>query len=462
MTSRRKFLAGAGAASILLPAIARAVPSGTTPPISPRLTPVPLQVVATRGRIPQNPESNSSSYTRFESYIKVTLGPRPVESVRTAFCARMNTGANEAPNYNSASISAFQLESSIYPAGLSPIPMTFGGVLNPTISPGASLVISDPAGYPLPAGMQVKLQSGAVVAAGSTIPGAGNNAGNGPLYYGYDSASATSQVNLDSTWSMPSGGASAYLGFIPLMVLGIPDQPHVAVAIWGDSICWGTGDTNGDTTTGCIGWAERSMIGASRTAAGVAVTTPFVNLSRSGSTTAVYVSRYTQTCFAVLPYVSHVICALSTNDVGSQVLATIQANCQAAWTAARNAGCRVYHTTMTPHTTSTDSWATAANQTIVAGYESAFTPGVSGTATSGAGLTGTRGAFNAWLAAQVIAGNLDGVLDVNAAIEDAGNPGKWQTNGSANWLTGDGLHPLTAGHVAIAAAEQPVVAAWSV
>ena len=103
MTSRRKFLAGVGAASILLPAIARAVPSGTTPPISPRLTPVPLQVVATRGRIPQNPESNSSSYTRFESYIKVTLGPRPVESVRTAFCARMNTGAYEIPTYNSIS-----------------------------------------------------------------------------------------------------------------------------------------------------------------------------------------------------------------------------------------------------------------------------------------------------------------------------------------------------------------------
>ena len=117
---------------------------------------------------------------------------------------------------------------------------------------------------------------------------------------------------------------------------------------------------------------------------------------------------------------------------------------------------------MTPCTASTDAWATAANQTVNAGYESAYTPGVSGTATSGAGLTGTRGAFNAWLFAQAAAGVIDGVIDVNAAIEDAGNPGKWATNGSANYATTDGIHPTTVKHVAMAAAAQPVVAGWSV
>ena len=36
---------------------------------------------------------------------------------------------------------------------------------------------------------------------------------------------------------------------------------------------------------------------------------------------------------------------------------------------------------------------------------------------------------------------IDGVIDVNAAVEDAGSPGKWKVTGAANYATADGIHP---------------------
>lgn len=460
--SRRKFLSGVAASALFAPSLARAVPAGVTPPISKRLTPVPLQVVATRGRIPQNIEGNATN-TRFEAYLWANIGPRPVSNWRLAFCNRYNDGAEEIPALATDTTAGdYTLSAGVYwPSSSSATVMTFGGVLNPVIKWGAPLVLSDPSGPPIAAATQVRLQAGAVVTSGLKTIGAEVSA-SGQQYNGYESTVGTSQVYTANAWSTPSGGITATYGFIPLMMLGVPDQPHVAVAIWGDSICSGTGDAT-DFTTGFYGWAERAMIGSSKTQSGSACATPFVNLSRSGSTTSVYRSHYVQTCYTVLPYVSHVICADSTNDVATYTLALMQSDCQMAWAAARAAGCKVYHTTMTPKTTSSDLWATPANQTIVAGYENAgydFATYPAGDAPAPA--TGTRGAFNAWLFAQVAAGALDGVLDVNAAIEDPANLGKWKTNGSANYPTTDGLHPTAAMHALMSAAVQPAIASWGI
>lgn len=283
------------------------------------------------------------------------------------------------------------------------------------------------------------MRSGAIVAAGGSVVG-GSPSTTGVTKVKSDAA--TSQVYSSSGMSVPSGGASSTYAFIPVCVLGIPKQRHVAVLGWGDSIMYGSGETGtGDATYGHYGWFDRGLIGVN------GYNVPFVNCSRSGDNTRAYTANFSWGRYALLEFVTHAVFGMSTNDVGNgYTLAEIQSNCQAAWAAAKRMGVKVYHTTMTPKTTSTDSWATAANQTVTAEYDTA----------------GKRGQFNAWLLTQVDAGNLDGVIDVNAAVADPANPDKWLTNGTANYLTADGLHPSTSGHVLMAAVLNAAVATWTV
>lgn len=93
----------------------------------------------------------------------------------------------------------------------------------------------------------------------------------------------------------------------------------------------------------------------------------------------------------------------------------------------------------TVQSSSTDAWATTANQTT--GQQ--FTP------------TNSR----RWLAGQIIAARnyllrLSAVIDTNQFIEDGypSETGKWVANGSASYLTNEGTHPNSVGHAVMAAA----------
>jgi len=99
------------------------------------------------------------------------------------------------------------------------------------------------------------------------------------------------------------------------------------------------------------------------------------------------------------------------------------------------AGIRVWVFTCPPTTTSTDAWATSANQTIA--NISAETQ---------------RIAYNAALrSGGAVALGFAGLIDMSAVVEDGANPGKWLTTSGA-WTT-DGVHPnSTQGHPALIAA----------
>jgi lysophospholipase L1-like esterase len=399
-----------------------------------------LQVVATRGRMPINVEgAGASNYTRFESYLWVRIGPRPVNSLRVVYCNRSAIGGGE--NWTNAN--DFQLEGAVV-WGNQPLPLTFGGLKNPLLGQGAPFVMADKLGLNLPANAQLQLRSAAVVSAGQKVPVGQPSS---YQYGGYDSTSAASQVYSGSGMTLPSGGTNATYGFVPLAVIGVPDQRHAAALLWGDSITYGTGDAiNGETTYGHVGWAERGLVGAA--AGGTNI--PFVNVSRSGDSTATWSSAaigYQGTRWSLLEYVTHAIFAMGINDISAgRTLAQLQANVQVAWAAAKRMGVKVYQTTLTPKTTSTDSWATLANQTVSAGY----------------GASEVRGQFNAWLPSQVVAGNIDGIIDLNSSVCDPTNTDKWAVNGTANYLTADGLHPSTAGHILMSGVLNGLASTWTV
>jgi len=77
-------------------------------------------------------------------------------------------------------------------------------------------------------------------------------------------------------------------------------------------------------------------------------------------------------------------------------------------------------TSLTPETTSTDSWATLANQTVKA-------------------QEAQRVAYNT--AVRLNALGFTGAYDVAAVVESALNSGKWKVDGTAFKWTGDGTHP---------------------
>jgi lysophospholipase L1-like esterase len=148
---------------------------------------------------------------------------------------------------------------------------------------------------------------------------------------------------------------------------------------------------------------------------------------------------------------SHVLCAYGTNDVAAgAALGTIQANAIAAWQLFDDARLQVFQTTITPTTTSTDSWATTANQTI-------------------SGSNAVRVSFNDWLrdgapissafvavatgsgGSALRAGDplhpLAGYFETADSVESGRNSGKWAAS-----KTADGIHPNAAGHLLMAAA----------
>jgi lysophospholipase L1-like esterase len=145
-----------------------------------------------------------------------------------------------------------------------------------------------------------------------------------------------------------------------------------------------------------------------------------------------------------------VIVSLGSNDVAqSRTLAQLQADSVACWTALGAKGAKIFQCTITPKTTSTDGWATKANQTPV------FAAG------------GVRDTYNDWLrtgASIVINGStvtvgmsghpLTGVIDASPAVEDASDSHYWK---SPSWTT-DGGHPTALGYDALALKVRPWMA----
>jgi lysophospholipase L1-like esterase len=359
-----------------------------------------------------------------------------VSNLRLVYCNRysLGSGIGELDFINGGTQAAYQLEASIA-SGSVVSPATFRGALRPTLDSGASLTVSDPIGAIVAAGATLQVRTGAIVSAGGSVPATLPTVSN---FSKAKSAAGSSQVYTASAFATPGGGSVSTYGVAPVAVLGIPDQRHVSVFAWGDSITYGLSDGTG-SAAGSYGWLERGLESVNGT------TIPSVNCSRHGETSIVYVDGTSIARTALMEYATHAVFGHGSNNIAlGGALPTVQGHCQAIWAQARRMGLKVYHMTLIPRTTSTDAWATAANQTPASGFAAGD----------------KRDQFNSWLRAQAAASVIDGVIDVAAMVEDSANPGKWRTDAGA--LTGDGIHPNSAGHALMAAALNAAAAGWSV
>lgn len=168
---------------------------------------------------------------------------------------------------------------------------------------------------------------------------------------------------------------------------------------------------------------------------------PWIKMTKPGDAANAYKGGIRQKTLSLMQYCSHVICQVATNDIATPyTLEVCQANLTATWAHVKARGKHLTQCLVMPKTTSTDSWATLANQSYATGCE----PG------------GVRDQLNAWIKSQV--GILiDDIIDPNPYVESQTDHGKWIVNGSANYPTTDGTHPSTAIHILAAQA----VTAWA-
>lgn len=202
------------------------------------------------------------------------------------------------------------------------------------------------------------------------------------------------------------------LGFTggPTAILGLTTKPGVLLI--GDSVAYGTGGNYDTSTTGDVGKFAPS-IGASY---------GYIMGARATDSAADFVAGATKR-IALQAYASHVVSDFGRNDLDDgRTAAQIKADITSI---AGAFTIPVWWDTITPKSTSTDSWATTVNQTTVANNS-------------------VRIEVNSWLRAGQ--SFLGGCFDSCPGVEnDAVNAdGKYKAS-----YTADGIHPNATGYAAI-------------
>jgi|GEM_PF-2518108 len=386
------------------------------------------RIAATRGALPWDITGGSAgTYTRGESRVAIQLGRLDVYELRLVYGNFYSNGGGEVIGTN-----AITVRGSVETAG-GTVQATFGGAASMVIQPTDQVVISDPVRIIAGGGISAWARSDVTVAsAGQKWPiarYATGAAGDGA----YESNAASSQVNNTGALTLPSGGASTpNFVFMPLAVIGRSTAVTPSVLLIGDSIFEGVNDAG---VNGIYGFAARGLVAAS------AGPIPYAKMARQSEDAADVVPYASLRRGMFLDCCNYVICNLGTNDVtNARTLASIQANLLSIWAAATSRGAKVYQVLLLPGTTSTDGFATDANQTHRTGYA----PG------------GLRDQVNTWIISQA-GSTLTGYIDCNAVMESSTAPGKWKSGPA---LTGDGIHPNTAGHAAGATVITTLANTW--
>ena len=395
-----------------------------------------IQCVATGGQLPINvtPSTGATGFTRSEGQFKFQLGPKRVRGLRYAFASFYNTTGGELEGID------FTLLASLLQGGNARW-LGIGNNKQPAINGGAGLIITDPFLGDLDAGSIWQGRAGAVFTANAQVPGGRQKKWGASDENYFDSAAGATRVFDTSSFSLPSGGANSAYGFGPAMFLGIPEMPHPAVALYGDSIAYGQNVSSDGT--GNKGIFERGMANVFGS-----IPMPYTNFSRSGDVLTSNGMTGNRPYYPQKPrirgyfeYHTDILICIGTNDLGSNSNIPIEKMFETLVSlvkAGREAGCRVHVSLILPHTT--DAGNTAIY--VPSGDVTAFMPG------------GKRFLFNNAVRNMYAAGEIDGVVDLCAVLEDPLNPGFWV---APNLTDSIGLHP----NDAASAIAEPVVRAWA-
>lgn len=262
---------------------------------------------------------------------------------------------------------------------------------------------------------------------------------------------AADRTDVNGTLTAQGGNV-----FGPTAILGIPTGAAgiKSICMYGDSIA--VAGTNGSS-----GWLSGGL-GQNVPALNVAVNT------ERGRRDLLEHGIHFNARVAIGEHATNALWQYGANDVwpsATNSLAQLEASLLQFCAMKKLRSIPVFATTITPYTTSTDSWATAGNQTVFDGpqelvrqaYNDWLRDGApyntttllgAATGSSGAGIirAGQSGHPLAYEGCGAMPDcTYPGYIDVADALETARNSGKWKAG-----HTGDGLHPNQTGYTAMA------------
>lgn len=399
----------------------------TAPTTVSTAVPGSLRTVSVNNRLPSALNTTSGTSLTFSSRFKVQLGGSACSELRLDF---PNIGwAASVGNSISITSCALERETGV----VEHAPVYVGASRSFTVADNsATTVVSDvilPAAFTglteFPANMVFWVRvKGSVTTAGHKIPGGRFSTETGGFAKVYDDA-ATAYSAVDGTGPMVyvSGTAVGSLtqGYCPILVGKFVSGDPKTVFMVGDSIVEGTG---GITGTGTFPRLAAQVLGV-----------PILELSQGGRSQ-VELQTYLPQWGAYLKYARVLVDEMGTNDSGG-VLSFFS-----YWYTARTtyAYDKIARIGLFPRSSSTDSFATEANQTVSRAYPIVFPDLV---------------AID-WLTYGAIDYNLDpqSVRGTNKA--------KWIVNGGANYATSDGTHQTSAANDLLAAEFQTFLNAITV
>jgi lysophospholipase L1-like esterase len=230
--------------------------------------------------------------------------------------------------------------------------------------------------------------------------------------------------------STVAGGSGSYM-YGPSLVLGRAKIRKPIVAAVTDSILDGYQDDFHSPFYGPVARACQAL------------GFPLVKLSRGGETAQSWSASKTRRFRSIfLDGCTHAIVALGTNDgnaTSSAGVTQIENKLLAVGNFLNGLGIKAYISTVPPRTTSTDAWATTANQTPVSGSQIAF-----------------LASLNQWI--RSVPAPFLGVVDLEGLCSSAQDSGLWGAG-----KTSDGVHPSDAiSRGALTTAVQNLMSGWTV
>lgn len=241
-----------------------------------------------------------------------------------------------------------------------------------------------------------------------------------------------SQVDATGAMSAKTGQADFGAGINTTCILGLPLDPRIpSIYAQGTSIDQASIDSGVTTLLGGAGWIMRAMFAAANTKP-----IPVLNHARPGSSLGNGMSLTRRSFY--YRYATVAIDGHGTGDIqqsGAGDITTFKANELTQWAAFRTAGiASIIKPKVIPRNQSSDLWATLANQSQTAAFDTQAQD------------------INDWIDAQLSGGLLDHVLSQNVTRYDTGsNYWKWPTDEStAKWSCEDGTHPVARMHALMA------------
>jgi hypothetical protein len=287
----------------------------------------------------------------------------------------------------------------------------FSGSANGSIATGATL-FSDATTVSIPEGSQffVRTYLRSSGSSGNGMPFLGPGTVTSPTYNAggeaLDCATSVTNQTLSGTVTANIPNADIY----PVAIVGTTTKPCFFIA--GDSIGMGSGDTIDQS--GDAGPIARSLQGKYA----------YINMAVQGDLASFAKTNYAKRG-ALVQFCKNAISEYGVNDVfvGLSTQSQLQSDLGTVWgILATDGASKIFQSTITPETTSTDGWATPINQALLSSAQNTV-----------------RNAVNAYV--RQVPAPLTGFLEIANQIELVNGVGLWNAPGGGEPYTADGIHP---------------------